>query len=77
MVPTESTFTKSRADALLRITQAIETATTLDELLMLALHELAQLFEVAYSVGSWYFDGECICCWLAFNKAEDGNGVNH
>jgi PAS domain S-box-containing protein len=35
-----------RTDALLRITQAIETAATLDELLLLALAELAQLFGV-------------------------------
>lgn len=36
-----------RADALLRITQAIETAATLDELLLLALNELTQLFGLA------------------------------
>ena len=38
--------TEERASALVRIAQAIETATTLDELLLLALHELAQLFGV-------------------------------
>ncbi|MBC8161046.1 MAG: GAF domain-containing protein [Roseiflexaceae bacterium] len=34
-------------DALIRITQAIETAATLDELLLLALNELTQLFDLA------------------------------
>jgi PAS domain S-box-containing protein len=38
--------TAGRIDALLHITQAIETAGTLDELLLLALHQLAQLFDV-------------------------------
>src|SRR5215212_12070613 len=33
-------------DALMRITQAVETAGTLNELLMLALRELTQLFDV-------------------------------
>ena len=37
-----------RTDALLRITQAIETAATLDELLLLALSELTHLFELAH-----------------------------
>src|SRR5215210_6263952 len=44
---TETTLAEVRTDALLRITQAIETAATLDELLLLALHELTQLFGVA------------------------------
>ncbi len=35
-----------RIDALMRITEAIETAATLDELLLLALRELTQLFDV-------------------------------
>lgn len=35
-----------RIDALTRITEAIETAATLDELLLLALRELAQLFDL-------------------------------
>jgi PAS domain S-box-containing protein len=43
---TETTFAEARTDALLRITQAIETAATLDELLLLALHELTRLFGV-------------------------------
>jgi PAS domain S-box-containing protein len=41
----EPTEPLSRTDALLRITQAIETAATLDELLLLALNELTQLFD--------------------------------
>jgi PAS domain S-box-containing protein len=41
---TDTTLAEIRTDALLRITQAIETAATLDELLLLALHELTQLF---------------------------------
>jgi PAS domain S-box-containing protein len=44
---TDTTLAEVRTDALLRITQAIETAATLDELLLLALHELTQLFGVA------------------------------
>jgi two-component system, NtrC family, sensor histidine kinase KinB len=44
---TDTTLAEVRTDALLRITQAVETAATLDELLMLALHELTQLFGVA------------------------------
>lgn len=47
MPATETVFPKPRADALLRITQAIEAATTLDELLLLALNELTQLFGVS------------------------------
>jgi two-component system, NtrC family, sensor histidine kinase KinB len=43
---TDTTLTEVRTDALLRITQAVETAATLDELLLLALRELTQLFEV-------------------------------
>jgi PAS domain S-box-containing protein len=43
---TDTTLAEVRTDALLRITQAIETAATLDELLLLALHELTQLFGV-------------------------------
>ncbi|HEX5690929.1 MAG TPA: GAF domain-containing protein, partial [Roseiflexaceae bacterium] len=43
---TETTLAELRADALLRITQAIETAATLDELLLLSLRELTQLFGV-------------------------------
>jgi PAS domain S-box-containing protein len=43
---TDTTLAEIRTDALLRITQAIETAATLDELLLLALHELTQLFGV-------------------------------
>ena len=43
---TETTLAEVRTDALLRITQAIETAATLDELLLLALHELTRLFGV-------------------------------
>ena len=44
---TDTTLAEVRTDALLRITQAIETAATLDELLLLALGELTQLFNVA------------------------------
>jgi PAS domain S-box-containing protein len=47
MAMPDSTFARPRTDALLRITQAIETATTLDELLLLGLNELTQLFDVA------------------------------
>jgi PAS domain S-box-containing protein len=43
---TDTILAEIRTDALLRITQAIETAATLDELLLLALHELTQLFGV-------------------------------
>jgi two-component system, NtrC family, sensor histidine kinase KinB len=46
MVVSEPTDAEVRIDALMRITQAIETAATLDELLLLALYELAQLFDV-------------------------------
>jgi PAS domain S-box-containing protein len=42
----DTTLSEVRTDALLRITQAVETAATLDELLLLALHELTQLFDV-------------------------------
>jgi GAF domain-containing protein len=48
MTLTEASLAEARTDALLRITQAIETATTLDELLLLALHELTQLFGAAH-----------------------------
>jgi signal transduction histidine kinase len=48
MTAIESPTLRSRADALVRITQAIETATNLDELLMLTLAELTQLFEVEH-----------------------------
>ena len=41
----ETSFAEVRTDALMRITQAIETAATLDELLLLALNELCQLFK--------------------------------
>lgn len=43
---TDTTFADVRTDALLRITQAIETAATLDELLLLALAELTKLFNL-------------------------------
>jgi len=43
----DTTLAEVRTDALLRITQAIETAATLDELLLLALHELTQLFDAS------------------------------
>src|SRR5262245_52784118 len=46
MEMTDTTLSEVRTDALLRITQAVETAATLDELLLLALRELTQLFEV-------------------------------
>src|SRR5262249_44087940 len=42
----ETTSVEVRVDALIQITQAIETAATLDELLLLALYELARLFNV-------------------------------
>jgi two-component system, NtrC family, sensor histidine kinase KinB len=41
----ESLIADVPVDALMRITQAVETAGTLDELLMLALRELTQLFD--------------------------------
>lgn len=40
----DARLTDVRADALIRITQAVETAATLDELLLLSLHELTHLF---------------------------------
>lgn len=43
----ETSLTLARTDALIRISQAIETAATLDELLLLALNELTQFFNVA------------------------------
>lgn len=46
MSVTDTTLAQPRTDALLRITQAIEAAATLDELLLLALNELTQLLEV-------------------------------
>lgn len=42
----ERSSTEARTEALLRISRAIETATTLDELLMLALYETAVLLDV-------------------------------
>src|SRR4051794_21848738 len=41
----EPSIAEVPVDALMRITQAVETAATLDELLMLALRELTQLFD--------------------------------
>lgn len=49
MTATETMLTLPNTDALLRITQAIETAATLDELLLLSLHELTELFDLARS----------------------------
>lgn len=46
MALNESSTAEIRIDALTRITEAIETAATLDDLLMLALRELTILFEV-------------------------------
>src|SRR5262245_52251525 len=46
MDPTDTTLTEVRTVGLVRITQAVETAATLDELLLLALRELTQLFDV-------------------------------
>lgn len=48
MAAHEALATTSRTDALLRITQAIETAATLDELLLLSLNELTRLFDASY-----------------------------
>jgi PAS domain S-box-containing protein len=45
MAEPETPITEVRVDALMRITQAVETAATLDELLMLALRELTQLLD--------------------------------
>jgi two-component system, NtrC family, sensor histidine kinase KinB len=45
MAEPETPITEVRVDALMRITQAVETAATLDELLMLALRELTQLVD--------------------------------
>ncbi len=42
----EQSLVAVRIDPLIRITQAIETAATLDELLLLSLHELTRLLEV-------------------------------
>jgi PAS domain S-box-containing protein len=44
----DTTSTDQRANALLRIVSAIETATTLDELLLLTLSEFADLLDVTY-----------------------------
>jgi NtrC-family two-component system sensor histidine kinase KinB len=44
--PEPTSLAEGRVDALMRITQAIETAATLDELLLLALYQLSQLFDV-------------------------------
>src|SRR5215212_6821276 len=41
----ETSIAEVPVDALMRITQAVETAATLDELLLLALRELTQLFD--------------------------------
>src|SRR3712207_6241289 len=46
MAFTEMPLAEARTDGLMRISQAIETAATLDELLLLSLHELSQLFEI-------------------------------
>jgi PAS domain S-box-containing protein len=45
MAEPETPITEVRVDALMRITQAVETAGTLDELLLLALRELTQLLD--------------------------------
>lgn len=45
MAEPDTPITEVRVDALMRITQAVETAATLDELLMLALRELTQLVD--------------------------------
>jgi PAS domain S-box-containing protein len=45
MAEPETPITEVRVDALMRITLAVETAATLDELLMLALRELTQLLD--------------------------------
>jgi NtrC-family two-component system sensor histidine kinase KinB len=45
MALNETTFAEGRVEALMRISQAIETAATLDELLLLALRELTQLLD--------------------------------
>src|SRR5207253_6951997 len=45
MSESETSIAEVPVDALMRITQAVETAETLDELLMLALRELTQLFD--------------------------------
>lgn len=58
MPATESTDVSSRTDALLRITQAIETAATLDDLLLLALQELTRLFDVEQGTILLLHDGE-------------------
>jgi PAS domain S-box-containing protein len=53
-----------RIDALMRITEAIETAATLDELLLLALRELTQLFDVprgGVALLNEDGDGQMIC----------------
>ena len=44
----QSPSAEGRADALMRITQAIETAGTLDELLRLALRQLTERFDVGH-----------------------------
>src|SRR5262249_27616900 len=46
MAESETPIAEVRVDALMRITQAVETAGTLDELLLLALRELTQLLDV-------------------------------
>ncbi len=46
MALTEMPLADARVDGLMRISQAIETAAALDDLLLLSLHELSQLFEI-------------------------------
>src|SRR5262245_1280042 len=54
-----------RVDALMRITQAIDTAATLDELLLLSLGELAQLLDAPHGgvvlIDDDASDGQIVC----------------
>lgn len=61
MPVTDTTLAQPRTDALLRITQAIEAAATLDELLLLALNELTQLLAVSHGAVLQLVDDDTTC----------------
>jgi NtrC-family two-component system sensor histidine kinase KinB len=61
----DTPITEVRVDALMRITQAIETAATLDELLLLSLRELTQLLDAPRGgvvlIDADATDGQIVC----------------
>jgi len=61
MPVTDTTLAQPRTDALLRITQAIEAAATLDELMLLALNELTQLLAVAHGAVLQLVEDDATC----------------